>query len=98
MSTGSASAAAIVGAAPKVSPIDSAITTLTNAQSETHDLISSLFSRLAPVLPPVEVKPASGPEPEPAGESPLHTELLKRIEYARGHNRRLVKIIDELTL
>lgn len=87
-------------AAPRVPPIDSAITELSAAQSETHDLISALFNRLESVLPhPSDsLKPGSDPQPAPAGESPLHGWLLERIEFARGQNHRLMKILDELTL
>lgn len=90
-------------AAPRVPPIESAMAELSAAQSDTHDLISNLFGRLGSVLPPADAKPVNGQLAGPsdasgAGESPLHAALLERIEFARGHNKRLMKILDELTL
>lgn len=85
-------------AAPRVTPIESAMVELSAAQSDTHDLISNLAARLDPVLPPADAKAVNGPNPIPIGASALHSALLERIEFARGHNKRLMKILDELTL
>ncbi|HEY1034000.1 MAG TPA: hypothetical protein VGE09_03350 [Pseudoxanthomonas sp.] len=90
-------------AAQPVTPIESAMIDLSAAQNDTHDLISNLFGRLNSVLPSADAKPVNGQIAGPAnitgaGESPLHTALLERIEFARGHNKRLMKILDELTL
>lgn len=83
----------------RVSPIEEVIAMLTSAQCETHDLLSKLEAQLQPVLVHSIEKPGSGEgAASPAGESPLHTELLLRLEYARGHNRRLFKMIEGLTL
>lgn len=83
----------------RVSQIEEVIAALTSAQCETHDLLSKLDAQLQPVLVHSAEKSSSGEgQASPAGESPLHTELLLRLEYARGHNRRLFKMIEGLTL
>lgn len=83
----------------RVSPIEDAIATLSRTQCETHDLISKLDAQLQPVLVTAIEKSSSGEHgASPIGESSLHTELLLRIEYARGHNLRLHKMIEALTL
>lgn len=83
----------------RVSPIEDAIAALSRTQCETHDLISKLDAQLQPVLVTATDKSGSGETgASPIGESLLHTELLRRLEYARAHNQRLLKMLEGLTL
>ena len=82
------------------SPIESVTDEIRRRQSDTHDLIGVLLDRLEPVLAPKVTNIGAGTSPVPPPSyppaSPLHGQLVDRLDHAKGINERLQDVLDRL--
>ncbi|HEY1034624.1 MAG TPA: hypothetical protein VGE09_06555 [Pseudoxanthomonas sp.] len=94
--------AANVAADKPQSPVESVTEEIRRRQSDTHDLIGTLLDRLEPVLrhkvPSIGTASSPAPAPSYPSASPLHGDLVDRLDHAKGINERLQDILDRLVV
>lgn len=82
-----------------LTPIASAVQSIRENQTVTHDLLDALYDRLNSVLRPVPTSPVGGEcKANECSVSPLHEELVGRAEVAASLNDRISALLNRLTV